>query len=156
MADAVVNSGEVLEGNDWFLTYRLVRADGVYVTRTDVTAGDDNWLTVTAYDLSTKAAVSDRAAYTAAFSGSVANFLPLNDVSESPLTDGFWGGVDDTGYNFFYKVPYGSWMEGGNRYRIEFNLVLNNATTDSAHGSVSYGSVCWASIIYVKPMTSIG
>jgi len=162
MSDAVVNTGEVIEGNDWFLTYRLVRADGVYVARDDIDAdgaGGTDWLTVKAYQLGTSAAVAEEPAYSATVNNAAANIdnhLMIATDSGTLLTDGFWGGVDDTGYNFFYRVPYGAWMKGGNRYRIEFKADLTAAATDSAHGAVSYGSVSWASIIYVKSMTSIG
>ena len=155
---SIVSTGEVMEGNDWFLTYRVLRADGVLVTRADVDAdggGGTNWLTINAYDLGTSAAVADDAGYTATVTNSTANiakYLMLANTSGTLLTDGFWNGVDSTGYNFFYRVPYATWMKGGNRYKLELNIGLTAATTDSTHGSVSYGSVRWASIIYVKPM----
>ena len=157
---SIVSTGEVMEGNDWFLTYRVLRADGVLVTRTDVTAdagGGANWLTINAYDLGTSAAVADDAVYTAAVTNVAANIakhLMLANTSGTLLTDGFWNGVDSTGYNFFYRVPYATWMKGGNRYKVELDVGLTAATTDSTHGSVSYGNVRWASIIYVKPMVS--
>ena len=155
---SIVSTGEVMEGNDWFLTYRVLRADGVLVTRADVTAdagGGANLLTINAYDLGTSAAVADDAVYTATVTNTAANIakhLMLANTSGTLLTDGFWNGVDSTGYNFFYRVPYATWMKGGNRYKLELNIGLTAATTDSTHGSVSYGSVRWASIIYVKPM----
>ena len=155
---AIVSTGEVMEGNDWFLTYRVLRADGVLVTRADIDAdggGGTNWLTIKAYDLGTSAAVADAALLTATVTNTAANIakhLMLANTSGTLLTDGFWNGVDSTGYNFFYKLSSQSWMKGGNRYKIEFDANLTAATTDSTHGSVSYGSVRWASIIYVKPM----
>jgi hypothetical protein len=154
MADAVVNTGEVMEGNDWFLTYRLVRADGTVVAQTDTS--DDTGataLTVKAYTLNNQAAVAEEPVYSATVAGGSANID--KNVMASLKTDGFWGGVDSTGYNFFYRVPYGTWMKGGNRYKIEFDLTLIS-TASSDHGAVAFGSIRWASIIYVKSMTSIG
>ena len=155
---SIVSTGEVMEGNDWFLTYRVLRADGVLVTRADVDAdggGGTNWLHIKVYDLGTSAAVADDAVSSVGVTNTAANIakhLMLANTSGTLLTDGFWNGVDSTGYNFFYRVPYATWMKGGNRYKLELNIGLTAATTDSTHGSVSYGSVRWASIIYVKPM----
>ena len=53
-----------------------------------------------------------------------------------------------------YRVPSATWMKGGNRYKVELDVDLTAATTDSTHGSVGYGNVRWASVIYVKPMVS--
>jgi hypothetical protein len=159
-SESIVSTGEATEGVDWFLVSRIVRADNVLVTRADIDAdggGGTNWLTVKAYDLSSQAAVADEAVYSATVNNIAANIakhLMMVDTSATPLTDGFWGGVDSTGYNFFYKVPYGAWMKGGNRYRIEFDAALTAATTDATHGSVTYGNSRWAAIIYVKPMVS--
>jgi hypothetical protein len=153
MADAVINTGEVLEGNDWFLTYRIVRGDGTVVAQSDTSDSTGTLaLTVKAYDLSSQAAVAEQAVYTATVNGGAANI----DKNVMALqTDGFWGGIDSTGYNFFYRVPYTSWMVGGNRYKIEFDLTLTSIA-DATHGEVPFGSVRWASIVYVKPMGSIG
>ena len=154
MADAVVNTGDVIEGNDWFLTYRLVRADGAVIDQDD-TSNDTSAtaLTVKAYELHSLAAVAEEPVYTATVAGGPTNID--KNVMASLKTDGFWNGVDSTGYNFFYRVPYGDWMQGGNRYKVEFDLTLTSQS-DTDHGEVSFGSVRWASIIYVKPMTSIG
>ena len=157
---SIVSTGEVMEGNDWFLTYRVLRADGVLVTRADIDAdggGGTNWLPLKAYALGTSAAVADDAVYSATVTNTAANIalhLMLANTSGTLLTDGFWNGVDSTGYNFFYRVPYATWMKGGNRYKVELDVDLTAATTDSTHGSVSYGNVRWASVIYVKPMVS--
>jgi len=155
---SIVSTGEVMEGNDWFLTYRVLRADGVLVTRADVDAdgaGGTDWLSVKVYELGTSSAIADDAVFTDTVTNTAANIakhLMLADTSGTLLTDGFWNGVDSTGYNFFYRLGSQSWMKGGNRYKIELDVGLTAATTDSAHGSVSYGNVRWASIIYVKPM----
>ena len=73
-------------------------------------------------------------------------------VKTEDTNDRYWT-VDSTGYNFFLKIPVGATFPGGQRYRIEFQLILT-AATDSAHGSLGMGTVRWASIIYVKPMVS--
>ena len=154
-SESIINTGEVIEGNDWFLTYRLVRADGVVVSQTDVedhTSGDDA-LVVNVYELGTGAAVSDTAVYTATVVGG-AEAIDKN-VMASLKTDGFWNGVDSTGYNFFYRVPSGTWMKGGNRYKIEFVLALTSTLPGTDHGEdIPFGDIAWASIIYVKPMVS--
>lgn len=155
-SSSFTTKGEVLEGNDWFLTYRLVRADGDLVSRSDITStGTDEIGTVKIYSLDSSGAASDEPANTVSIQAAdVAQHIVISSATSAPLTDGFWNGVDSTGYNFFYRVPYGTWMKGGVRYRVEFSLVLE-VTSGSGPGTVSLGTMRWASLVTVKSMVSI-
>ena len=149
--NTVVSTAEVLEGNDWFLTYRILRPDGAVLVPGDCSssAGVSNVLTVNAYRLQGGASDEDKAIYTDTIPGNEMDKI----IMASLQTDGWWGGVDSTGYNFFLKIPVGATFPGGQRYRMEFQLILT-AQTDSAHGTLGMGTVRWASVIYVKPMVS--
>tara|TARA_R110000824_G_scaffold295080_3_gene483461 strand:- start:212 stop:682 length:471 start_codon:yes stop_codon:yes gene_type:complete len=153
MSNIVTSTGEVPEGNDWFLTYRLVRADGVLVSDASVTATSADALWVNAYGLDTQVAVQDKSLYTAVVTGSAAKAsnIVIDTAAATLKTDGFWGGVDSTGYNFFYKVPYATWMAPG-RYRIEFALDITQASTAGPSGGLTLGKMRWASHITVKAM----
>ena len=152
MVSVVTSTGEVPEGNDWFLTYRLVRADGVLVSDASVTATSAEALWVNVYGLDTQVAVQDKSLYTAAVTGTAAkaNNIVINTAATTLLTDGFWGGVDSTGYNFFYQVPYATWMTPG-RYRIEFALDITQAS-GAGPASVDLGKMRWATTVTVKTM----
>ena len=135
-----------------FLTYRVLRPDGAVVAQSDVSdSGSDTALTVTAYKLQGAGAVADEAVYSATVAGGSSAIY--NVVMPALQTDGWWGGVDSTGYNFFYKLPVTTKFPGGQRYRVEFTLTLTSSAS-STHGTVTMGNVRWASIIYVKPMVS--
>lgn len=149
--NTVVSTAEVLEGNDWFLTYRILRPDGAVLVPGDCSSSSSvtNVLTVNIYRLQGGASDEDKAVYTDTIEGDNMNIVIMSSLK----TDGWWGGVDSTGYNFFLKIPVGATFPGGQRYRIEFQLILT-AVGDSAHGLVPMGTIRWASIIYVKPMVS--
>ncbi len=154
MSNIVTSTGEVPEGNDWFLTYRLVRADGVLVSDASITAGSgsDAALWVNIYGLDTQVAVQDKSLYSAIITKTdvkVDNIV-INTAAATLLTDGFWGGVDSTGYNFFYQVPYAAWMTPG-RYRIEFALDITEAS-GAGPAAVDLGKMRWATTITVKTM----
>lgn len=158
-SESIISTGEVVEGNDWFLTYRIVRPDGTVVSDADI-AEEDAQLTVKVFLQDTQAAVADDPLVTTEVTGAntKTNHIMIATASDALITDGFWNGVDSTGYNFFYKQVANStdapWIKGGQRYRIEFTLTIAATNAGSSKGNATWGNVCWASIIYVKPMVS--
>ena len=147
-----VPEGEVLEGSDVFLVSRVVRADGVYLSKADITTGYGTALTISVYDLSDRSIAQDNvfqlsktgAEITAGVTG-----LFVAASASGLSTDGYWDGLDTTGYNFMYRLLFdatgatGPNLEGGKRYRVEFDLV-----TDT-----SFGTVRWAHILSVRSMS---
>ena len=148
-----VPEGEVLEGNDVFLVSRVVRADGVYLSKADLSTGYGVVLTISVYDLGNRSItqgnvfqVSNTGAEIAA--GVTGLFVATNATSLS--TDGYWDGLDTTGYNFRYRLLFDSTgatgpnLEGGKRYRVECELVT----------TTGFGTVRWAHVVAVRSLLS--
>jgi len=139
-----VPEGEVLEGNDVFLVSRVVRADGVYLSESDLDLSESaTVVSINVYDLDDRS-VSQEAFYTLAIAGSAVNahtLFVLSDTASALVTDGYWDGLDSTGYNVRYRLQSSlAALEGGKRYRVEFKV-----TTDT-----NFGNVIWSHIINVR------
>tara|TARA_R100001082_G_scaffold75000_1_gene43377 strand:+ start:2026 stop:2499 length:474 start_codon:yes stop_codon:yes gene_type:complete len=152
---SVVSTGEVTEGNAWFFAFRVVRPDGTVVSDADITNDSSTQLTVTIYSHDTQAAIADEpvmAATTKTGTVTRSDHIMIATANATMPTDGFWDGVDSTGYNFFYSQSYQSWMEGGKRYRVQFSLKLGATNAGVDKGEVAWGDLNWAAVVYVKPM----
>lgn len=148
-----VPEGEVLEGNDVFLVSRVVRADGVYLSRADVDLAETgSVVNVSVYDLEDRS-VTQAAMWTSTTNGddlAADTLTVLVATAGDLLTDGYWDGLDGTGYNFRLRlkyggaVPIGPLLEGGHSYRVEVEVV-----TDTG-----FGSVRWAHVVAVRSLLS--
>lgn len=144
-----VPEGEVLEGNDVFLVSRVVRADGVYLSEADLDLGEaTEVISVNVYDLDDRSVTQD-AFYTLSIAGSAVNahtLFVLSDTASALVTDGYWDGLDSTGYNVRYRLQASlAALEGGKRYRVEFSVVTNT----------NFGTVIWSQIINVRSQSVV-
>ena len=134
--------GSVIEGNDVYLMARVVTADNTVLTTTDT--GSTN-VTITAFDKS--GAGLGRTPDTNVFTLAVADSTVIAALS----TDGFWDGLDGTGYNFKYRLLYdtdedntGLYMRANHTYLVQCSVVANSS-------GATFGTIRWAFLLDVLP-----
>lgn len=145
-----MNVTEVTEGNDIYLTARVRLADSTLVDSADFAsaAGGDTVIEVRVFDM-TKESLG---------TGSNGRQVLSDDITKTDIgtylfdtlqTDGYWNGVDDTGYNFRYRAKASGSApvfayEAGHRYQIEFALLTD-----------SQGKIRWAQQFYVRSLLAL-
>ena len=144
-----VPEGEVLEGNDVFLVSRVVRADGVYLSEADLDLSEsDTVVSISVYDLDDRS-VSQDAFYSLSIAGSAVNthtLLFMSDTASALVKDGYWDGLDSTGYNVRFRLQSAlAALDGGKRYRVEFSVLTNT----------NFGTVIWSHVINVRSHSSV-
>ncbi len=140
----VTPRSQVTEGNDVFLTHRIVTADGTNLVQADLSGT----ITVRVFD---KAQGGEgRDPNTAVFT--------KTDISKTTggpgggasvldtLATTYWDGQDGTGYNFVYQLIYdtaastGPYPRAGHVYLVQFEAATS-----------SFGTVRWKTILDVSP-----
>ena|SRR6185436_3599765 len=119
---------DFFEGEDpGFIMLRLVGADAVPITTAT------SW-SLKVFDL-TSNSTDVTTGQPGTFSGSVFTTNPL--LSATLLTDAFWGGIDDIGYNFRHYVKASDFnapaLLGGHSYRFEYSIVTPAFVDGSAN-----------------------
>ena len=72
------------------------------------------------------------------------SILLIATSSDALTNDGYWNGLDDTGYNFLYRLEFDSGKyEAGHRYMAEF-----------AFETTGYGTIRWAQDLYIRSLLS--
>jgi hypothetical protein len=156
-----MNTQEVVEGNDVWLVARVLRPDNVVVSQTDLASSDA--LTVRVYDItktSLSTGLNGRQVLNKSYaSGAAGDYVLLATSSSALLTDGYWNGIDDTGYNFRYRLEVTNdnggtegedWvsLEAGHRYHVEFSISTPN-------GASGFGDIRWSQQLYVRSLLSV-
>lgn len=133
---------QVIEGNDVFLMARVVTADNTILTTTDTGSAD---VEVRVFDKS--GAGQGRTPNDAIFEKTD---ITDDTVIAALSTDGFWDGLDSTGYNFKYALQYdpagttGPYLRANHQYLVQFQVV-------AASGGTDFGTVHWSFVLDVLP-----
>ena len=146
-----MNTAKVTEGNDVWFVARVLRPDNVILSRDVIdTTGSPNpdALQIRIYDISRDSlgtGANGRQVHSANLaSDALDNNLLTATPSASLTNDGYWDGLDDTGYNFIYQLAFDATKyEAGHRYMAEF-----------AFETSDYGTIRWAQAFYVSSMLS--
>jgi hypothetical protein len=142
----------VIEGNDIWFVARVTRPDNVVLSRAEIAGGgagtNADALQVRVYDISKDSlatGVNGRQVHTENLADNALTSILLIATSSDALTnDGYWNGLDDTGYNFRYRLEFDSGKyEAGHRYMAEF-----------AFETTGYGTIRWAQDFYVRSLLS--
>lgn len=146
----VTTHSNVYEGNDVFLTDRIIMADGTQLELADLDISDN--ITVAVYPMS--GAGEGRVQGTSIFTktdidkntGGPGGGQAIWDTYQTT----YWDGRDNTGYNFVYQLQYdaagsdGPRLRGGHNYRVEFSFRTTN-----------FGTVRWAHTLYIIPTKAV-
>lgn len=131
---------DVEEGNDVFLTNRIVMADNTQLVQSDVNGN----ITVNVYPIS--GAGEGRVQTTSIFTkADISKTAVIFDTYQTT----YWDGKDATGYNFLYQLQYdatgaaGPYLRGGHSYAVEFSCRADLAT--------DFGTMRWKHILHVRP-----
>ena len=134
------------EGNDVWFAHRLELPNGQQLLNSHVSA-DAAAFVATLYRETT---VGNRRREVTLISID-GNATPPGAIIGDFLADAYsttyWGGLDDTGHNFVYRLRYSGadyTLEGGNDYSIEFKL----ATKD-------YGVIRWSNRLHVNGLNQV-
>lgn len=146
-----MSNTEVTEGNDIWFVARVLRPDNVVLARDAIdTTGSPNTnaFQVRVFDISKDSlgtGTNGREVHNEDIdSSSLTSILLIATATAALTNDGYWDGLDDTGYNFRYQLAYdSSKYEAGHRYMAEF-----------AFETTSYGIIRWAQSFYVRSMLS--
>ena len=137
---------EVVEGNDLWLAHRVELPNGAQLLTTDVSNGASA-LVITLYRETT---VGNRRREVTLVD-IAGNAVPPADIINNYLSDSYsfeyWGGLDDRGHNFVYRLPYSGadyTLEGGNIYTVEFAI----ATDD-------FGTLRWSDRVQVRELNAL-
>ena len=137
---------EVVEGNDVWFAHRLELPNGAQLLNSHVSS-DAAALVVNLYR-ETSVGGRKRAITTLSVDG---NAVPPAAIVADYLSDtyshDYWGGLDDTGHNFVYQLPYTGadyTLEGGNYYSVEFKIATTN-----------YGVIRWANKLHVHGLNAV-
>lgn len=142
----------VIEGNDIWFVARVTRPDNVVLSRAEITGGgagtNADALQIRVYDISKDSlgtGTNGRQVHTENLADNALTSILLIATSSDALTnDGYWNGLDDTGYNFRYRLEFDSGKyEAGHRYMAEF-----------AFETTGYGTIRWAQDFYVRSLLS--
>lgn len=146
-----MSTTQVTEGNDIWFVARVLRPDNVALARDAISgSGGSNTdaFQVRVYDItkdSLGTGTNGRQVHTENFADNALTSTLLIATESAALTnDGYWNGLDDTGYNFRYQLVFDSGKyEAGHRYMAEFIFE-----------TTSYGRIRWAQAFYVRSMLS--
>lgn len=146
-----MSTTQVTEGNDIWFVARVLRPDNVVLARDAISgSGGSNTdaFQVRVYDItkdSLGTGTNGRQVHSADAADNALTSILLTATDSAALTsDGYWNGLDDTGYNFRYQLAFdSSKYEAGHRYMAEF-----------AFETTSYGTIRWAQSFYVRSMLS--
>ena len=116
-AQVYITRGETFEGVDPVIVQQINTADGTQLLQADVTGST---VSFTVYYLDGGAPTTSVATGTVTVSSSVFDTLQ---------TDGYWDGLDDTGYNFRHTMPAANLANGAGRYRIDYLAVTTSFNT---------------------------
>lgn len=138
-SEVITGRVQIREGEDVFLTGRIVMADGTNLVQADVSSGE--LIALYVYDKS--GAGEGRKPNTTVFSDTS---IALSNIFDSLQTDGYWDGLDSTGYNFRYQLQWdsagsdGPYMRANHKYLAQFSVLTD-----------SFGKIRWAWEIQVLP-----
>ena len=146
-----MSTTQVTEGNDIWFVARVLKPDNVVLGRDSIDgSGGSNTdaFQVRVYDItkdSLATGVNGRQVHTENIADNALTNILLIATSGGVLTnDGYWNGLDDTGYNFRYRLEFDSGKyEAGHRYMAEF-----------AFETTGYGTIRWAQDFYVRSLLS--
>lgn len=146
-----MSTTQVTEGNDIWFVARVLKPDNVVLGRDSIDgSGGSNTdaFQVRVYDISKDSlgtGANGRQVHSEDRADNALSTILLIATSGGVLqNDGYWNGLDDTGYNFRYQLAYDSTKyEAGHRYMVEF-----------AFETTQYGTIRWAQDFYVRSMLS--
>lgn len=139
-------SAEVTEGNDVWFAHRLELPNGSQLMNSHVSS-DASALVVTLYRQTTVGNRKREVTLLDISGSAVPPAAIVGDYLSDTYSHDYWGGLDDTGHNFVYRLPYSGvdyTLEGGNIYTIEFALK-----------TTSYGTVRWVNRLYLKGLQAV-
>ena len=143
---------EILEGSDAWFVARLVLPDQTNLSRAEATGGNYA-VKIRVFDISSETTDPASTGGGLHYSVDVAesntatyNATILLATSGAPLiTDGYWNGTDDEGYNFRYRLQNSlALLEGGHRYKAEFHIPTDD-----------FGTISWTAGVYVRSMLTV-
>ena len=155
-----MNTQEVVEGNDVWLVARVLRPDNVPVSQADLASGSDA-VEVHVYDITTSSlgtgANGRQVLNKTIAQGSAGSIVVIATGSDPLVTDGYWNGYDDTGYNFIYQIEVSDSsgglegvdhvaLQAGRRYQVEFTIRT---------GANAFGNIKWAQQLYIRSLLSV-
>ena len=123
-AEIFITRGTVLEGTDAVFVGRLSTSDGTQILQADISDSD---LEYSVFYLSGGTPSTAVATGTSAVATSVFDTLK---------TDGYWGGLDETGYNFRVTIPTADFTQGAGRYKVEVTTTTSSFGEAKAHAIV--------------------
>lgn len=140
---------EILEGADAWFVARLLLPDQAKLSQADILENSTTAISVQVFDISSETTDENSSGGGRQYSENVSSVgtddhdIILLATSGDPLiTDGYWNGTDDEGYNFRYRLQNSlALLEGGRRYRVEFRIK-----------TTSFGYIYWTAGLYTRSM----